>query len=418
VLVLFFLFFFYFYVVFMACFFYLFFMGGFMVDYFLFGFYGFDFSFCVIFDYVSFGFFICVSLISSLVFLYRNFYMEGTVDMRRFLFLVFLFVVSMFFLVFSGNFFVTMVGWDGLGLVSFCLVIFYGNSSSLESGLVTVFRNRVGDVFFLVCFFFFSFSGWWGCDSVAVYLVYVFLVFLFFGAITKSAQVPFSAWLPAAMAAPTPVSSLVHSSTLVTAGIYVLIRYHYLFDFLWVDFFKIFSIFTMVLAGMYASFEADLKKVVAMSTLSQLGMMLFVVSVGCWVLSFIHIIIHAFFKSMLFLGTGSLIGQVAGMQDSRFYGGNPVSYFSFVYFFSSCLCLSGFPFLVGFYSKDFIINSVSFGGGFWVYCAFLLGCVFTVVYRARLLWFGYVSFFKTFCFLSFFESSAFFVSVSFIFLKC
>jgi len=110
------------------------------------------------------------------------------------------------------------------------------------------------------------------------------------------------------------------------------------------DFFKVFSIFTMVLAGMYARFEADLKKVVAMSTLRQLGMMLFVVSIGCWSLSFIHMAIHAFFKSILFLGTGSLMGQVGGMQDSRFYGGNSVSYFSCVYFFSSCFCLSGFPF--------------------------------------------------------------------------
>jgi len=150
------------------------------------------------------------------------------------------------------------------------------------------------------------------------------------------------------------------------------------------DFFKVFSIFTMVLAGMYASFEIDLKKVVAMSTLRQLGIMLFVVSIGCWALSFIHIIIHALFKRMLFLGTGSLMGQVAGMQDSRFYGGNPVSYFSFVYFFSSCFCLIGFPFFIGFYSKDFIINSLSFIEGAVLYYVFLLGCVFTVVYRTRL----------------------------------
>jgi len=174
----------------------------------------------------------------------------------------------------------------------------------------------------------------------------------------------------------------------------------------------------MVLAGMYASFEADLKKVVAMSTLRQLGIMLFVVSIGCWVLSFIHMIIHAFFKSMLFLGTGSLMGQVAGMQDSRFYGGNSVSYFSCVYFFSRCFCLRGFPFFIGFYSKDFIINSVSFVEGGILYYIFLLGCIFTVIYSTRLVWFGYVSFFKTFSFVSFSESPIFFVSVSFIFLNC
>jgi len=184
------------------------------------------------------------------------------------------------------------------------------------------------------------------------------------------------------------------------------------------DFFKVFSIFTMVLAGIYASFEVDLKKVVAMSTLRQLGMMLFVVRIGCWVMSFIHMAIHAFFKSMLFLGTGSLMGQVAGMQDSRFYGGNPVSYFSFVYFFSSCFCLSGFPFFVGFYSKDFIINSVSFVEGGELYYMFLLGCVFTVVYSTRLIWMGYLSFFKTFSFVSFSERPVFFISVSLLFLKC
>jgi NADH:ubiquinone oxidoreductase subunit 5 (subunit L)/multisubunit Na+/H+ antiporter MnhA subunit len=184
------------------------------------------------------------------------------------------------------------------------------------------------------------------------------------------------------------------------------------------DFFKVFSIFTMVLAGMYARVELDLKKVVAMSTLRQLGIMLFVVSIGCWRLSFIHMVIHAFFKSMLFLGTGSLMGQVSGMQDSRFYGGNPFSYFSFVYFLSSCFCLRGFPFFVGFYSKDFIINSVSFVHGGLFYYVFLVGCVFTVIYRTRLFWLGYVSFFKTFSFISFVESPIFFISVSFIFLKC
>jgi len=96
-------------------------------------------------------------------------------------------------------------------------------------------------------------------------------------------------------------------------------------------------------------------------------------------------VVHAFFKSMLFLGTGSLMDQVAGMQDSRFYGGNPFSYFSFVYFFSRCFCLGGFPFFVGFYSKDFIINSVSFVDGGIIYYIFLLGCIFTVSYSTRLL---------------------------------
>lgn len=130
-----------------------------MFELFIFRLGGLDFSFTFIFDYLSLGFFSCVSFISAIIFFYSIFYMSGTTDFRRFQFLVFLFVASMCFLVFSGNFIVTIIGWDGLGLVSFCLVIFYSNSSSLESGLVTVFRNRVGDAFFLICFYFFFLGG-------------------------------------------------------------------------------------------------------------------------------------------------------------------------------------------------------------------------------------------------------------------
>jgi NADH-ubiquinone oxidoreductase chain 5 len=147
-------------VVFVGLFFFVFFRGGFVVDLYFFSFCGFDFVFSFVFDYLSLGFAGCVSVISSVVFLYRLFYMEGTVDFRRFGYMVFLFVVSMFFLVFSGNFFTTMIGWDGLGLTSFCLVVFYRNRSSLDSGLITVFRNRVGDVFFLLAFFLFLERGY------------------------------------------------------------------------------------------------------------------------------------------------------------------------------------------------------------------------------------------------------------------
>jgi len=271
-----------FYVFILFFFVYVFFIGGLLLEFYFFNFSGFDVSLSFVFDFVSLGFFGCVSFISGVVFYYRVFYIEGTFDMRRFLYLVFLFVVSMFFLVFSGNFFLTMVGWDGLGLVSFCLVIYYSNSSSLESGLVTVFRNRVGDVFFLLSFLFFLSSGMstWDFYSSSFFSFVVFLVFLFFGAITKSAQVPFSAWLPAAIAAPTPVSSLVHSSTLVTAGVYVLIRFNYVFWYFSFNFLKVFFLFTIILAGFCAVLEMDLKKIVAMSTLSQLGIMMFILSRG------------------------------------------------------------------------------------------------------------------------------------------
>jgi len=340
--------FFFIYFFFTFFFFVTFFGPSFLFDFYLFSISGLDASFTVVFDFVRTGFFSCVSFISGVVFLYRIFYMRGTVDTRRFGFLVFLFVLSIMILVFSGNFFFTIVGWDGLGLVSFCLVIFYSNSSRLESGLVTVFRNRVGDVFFLISFLFFFMNGFFTWDSFSLDLSFFFYVFIFFGAITKSAQVPFSAWLPAAIAAPTPVSSLVHSSTLVTAGVYVLIRFNYLFCFFSFLSVKFFFVFTMVLAGICAVIESDFKKIVAISTLRQLGMIMFILSVGAWMLSFLHIIIHAFFKSILFLRTGSLMGQISGTQDSRFYGRSLKNYGSFLYFVVRSLCLCGFPFFFRF----------------------------------------------------------------------
>ena len=153
--------------------------GGFILDFFLFSLSGFEVSLSFIIDYVSLGFFLRVSFISSMVFLYSLFYIRGTVDSRRFLWLVFGFVSSMFFLVFSGNFFMTIVGWDGLGLISFCLVIFYSNHGRLESGLVTVFRNRVGDVFFDVFLFFcrkrrFSFWCWFFFWGISFFYFFVF----------------------------------------------------------------------------------------------------------------------------------------------------------------------------------------------------------------------------------------------------
>lgn len=161
--------------------------GGVMFDFYLWDHRGVTVSLNFLFDYLSFGFFRRISFISGLVFFYRVFYMNGTVSLRQFCWLVFLFVFSIFLLVYSGNFFMVLVGWDGLGLVSFCLVIFYMRHGSLESGLVTVFRNRVGDVFFLFRFYFFYLNGSWLHDFHSFYCFWLFGVFIFCGGITKSA---------------------------------------------------------------------------------------------------------------------------------------------------------------------------------------------------------------------------------------
>jgi len=336
-------------------------------------------------DFLSAGFFLSVSFISSIVFLYRIFYIEGTNEMRRFSWLVLLFVISIFLLVFSSNILGIFLGWDGLGLISFCLVVFYPNRSRVESGLITIFINRVGDAFFLIRLYFFYTNLSWKYESFFYFSNITFLLLIFLGSITKSAQVPFSAWLPAAMAAPTPVSSLVHSSTLVTAGVYILIRFNFLFNFITSASFKIFFILTMIRGGLSACLESDFKKIVAISTLSQLGLILFILSLRNWLLSFIHIVIHAFFKRMLFLRTGSLIIQIRGSQDSRFFGRRFPSYGSSIHFLVSSFCLSGIPFFIGFYSKDLIIYNNSFLEGSLLYCIFLAGCLFTVTYSIRLI---------------------------------
>jgi len=309
--------------------------------------------------------------------------MSGTQDFRRFVYLLVVFIMSMFFLVFSGNFFTIMVGWDGLGFVSFCLVVFYSSSSSLCSGLLTVFINRVGDSFFLVCFYFFWVGGFFSTCLVLGTGVGAAIAAVFFvGCSTKSAQLPFSAWLPAAIAAPTPVSSLVHSSTLVAAGVYLMVRFNFIFFYVG-HYVILISLATMLLAGISALMEADFKKVVAMSTLSQLGFMVFTICLGLWKLSFLHMRLHSFFKSMLFLSAGFLIFRYGGFQDFRVCLGGGFSGWCFVFFITRSLCLSGFPFLLGFYSKDTILSSLPSVGGFLLSFVFFLSCIVTVLYSVR-----------------------------------
>lgn len=353
-----------------------------------------EFPLVFCFDLISVIFFFVVSIISRVIFFYGKFYMGEFVankntDNNRFFVLLFLFVVSIFFLVFSGSWLTVMIGWDGLGLTSFLLVIYYNNPSRLDSGLITVFSNRFGDCFFLLAFIFMFYAGWVSFSFFSLEISFVIVFFIILGCITKSAQLPFSSWLPYAIAAPTPVSSLVHSSTLVTAGVYLLVRFNYLlvncFFFL-----SIISLMTIFLAGACAIYEIDLKKVVAISTLSQLGFIIFSLSCGFWALSFLHIVFHAFFKRCLFLSTGNLIHFILGCQDSREFGGFGSSGFSKILFIIRVLSLSGFPFSLGFYSKDTLIGGeIFFSNGVFSFI-FFMSCFFTVCYRFRII---YIAFF-------------------------
>nr|QTT79703.1 NADH dehydrogenase subunit 5 [Platyscapa corneri] len=339
------------------------------------------------FDWMTFMFMFIVMLISSMIMLYCNEYMMSDNNKVRFFYLLFFFIMSMMLMIVSPNMISILIGWDGLGLISYLLVIYYNSVSSYNSGMLTVLMNRVGDVFILLSIGLMSMYGSWNfmnynnMDSVI-------LLFVMISAFTKSAQFPFSSWLPAAMAAPTPVSSLVHSSTLVTAGVYLLIRFNTLFVNceLLMLYIKITGLITMMMAGFLAIFDVDLKKIIAYSTLSQLGMMMVIYGFGQFELVFFHLVIHAIFKSMMFMCSGVIIHNLMNNQDIRFMGCvSKMMPLTYMIMMISSFSLCGMPFLSGFYSKDKILEYVLLSGdSILVKLMFMLSIMLTIMYSIRL----------------------------------
>nr|QKQ14769.1 NADH dehydrogenase subunit 5 [Coccidophilus cariba] len=351
-----------------------------------------DIQVLFLFDWMSFLFMSFVLLISSMVIFYSQDYMESEKNLSRFIMLVILFVFSMMFLIISPNLISILLGWDGLGLVSYCLVVYYQNVKSYNAGMLTILSNRIGDVMFLMSIAWMMNYGSWNflfyIDFMKNdYEMKLILILMILAAMTKSAQIPFSSWLPAAMAAPTPVSSLVHSSTLVTAGVYLLIRFNVGFSFNMKMFLLLISLLTMFMSGLGANFEFDLKKIIALSTLSQLGLMMSILALGDWMLSFYHLLVHALFKALLFMCAGNIIHNLSNCQDIRFMGSliNKMP-LTCVYFNVSNLSLCGLPFFSGFYSKDLIVEFMSMGYlNLFVYLIFYISIGLTVSYSFRLI---------------------------------
>nr|WUV40951.1 NADH dehydrogenase subunit 5 [Dolichopus linearis] len=349
-----------------------------------------------LFDWMSLMFMSFVLLISSLVIYYSKEYMSGDHNINRFIMLVLLFVLSMMLLIISPNLISILLGWDGLGLVSYCLVIYFQNEKSYNAGMLTALSNRIGDVALLLSIAWMLNYGSWN------YIFYLDLMkndlsmviiggLVMLAAMTKSAQIPFSSWLPAAMAAPTPVSALVHSSTLVTAGVYLLIRFNVLLCDTWAGkFLLVVSGLTMFMAGVGANFEFDLKKIIALSTLSQLGLMMSILSMGFYKLAFFHLLTHALFKALLFMCAGAIIHNMNNFQDIRYMGGLAVH----MPFTSSCfnvanLALCGMPFLAGFYSKDLILEIVSLSYvNMFSFFLYFFSTGLTVCYSFRLVYYS------------------------------
>nr|BDC91889.1 NADH dehydrogenase subunit 5 [Notomastus sp. GK-2021] len=322
-----------------------------------------------------------VLFIAACVFLFAQTYMKP--DSHRFVQILFLFVLSMNILIYSSSLVGLLLGWDGLGLTSFLLVMYYQNPYAAGASLITALTNRLGDVALILLVTAGASLGHWQITSMSLCLPAAIL--LVFGAMTKSAQFPFCSWLPQAMAAPTPVSALVHSSTLVTAGVYLLIRFFPMLPSSILHLLTLAGASTMLLASVSACYEFDLKKVVAYSTLSQLGLMFVALGLGAPLLALFHLLTHAMFKAVLFLCVGICIHYHLHMQDIRFMGNLshrlPVTH-SIMLIANLALC--GTPFLAGFYSKEPILELASVTSIGWLTLFFAIGAtLLTTTYSIR-----------------------------------
>jgi len=302
------------------------------------------------FFYMSLSFLFILFVILVRVSIYSNYYLSSDINLMLFKSILTCFASRMVLLIFANRWLLLFISWDGLGITSFFLVLYYMNNNGITGSIATVMTNRIGDYFLVI-----SLSNL-VVEKVRYRLVITRILIL--ARITKSAMIPFSSWLPKAIAAPTPVSALVHSRTLVTAGIVLLTKIPVFFDYLFVKFIFLLGFVTMTFASSIALFEVDMKKVVALSTLSQLGFMIVSFSFGLVRLMMIHLFMHALFKSFLFFNVGVII-NLERIQDSRrmSYATSFISTSIKVYISFSLVSLMGFIFTSGMVSKEFIVES-------------------------------------------------------------
>ncbi|YP_002149701.1 NADH dehydrogenase subunit 5 (mitochondrion) [Stylophora pistillata] len=343
-----------------------------------------------------------VFIVSTLVHIFSIAYMRGDPHVPRFMTYLSLFTFLMVLLVTSDNFLQLFIGWEGVGLCSYLLINFWltrleANRAAIKAMLV----NRIGDIGLLLAMFL-LWDLFGSLDFSTIFnsiffsnQIFFICLFLFFGVMGKSAQLGLHTWLPDAMEGPTPVSALIHAATMVTAGVFLLIRASPLFDVvpLILIIISIVGVLTVFIAGTIGLVQNDLKKIIAYSTCSQLGYMVVACGLSHYAISLFHLMNHAFFKALLFLSAGSLIHAVIDEQDIRKMGGLlsflPLTY---VFFLIGSFSLMGFPFLTGFYSKDLILEFAF--GQFYLIFVYWLGCfsvLLTIIYSIRLIYLVFLS---------------------------
>jgi len=358
------------------------------------------------FDSLTVSMLIPVLIVSSLVHLYSIGYMSHDPHNQRFFSYLSLFTFMMIILVTANNFLLMFVGWEGVGVCSYLLVSFwFTRIAANQSSLSAFLTNRVGDCFLTIGMFAIIWS-FGNLDYATVFSTAPFVsenvvtlvgICLLIGAMAKSSQIGLHVWLPMAMEGPTPVSALIHAATMVTAGVYLLMRSSPLIEYsntvlilcLWL------GAITTIFSSLIGLFQQDIKKVIAYSTMSQLGMMVVAVGLSSYNTALFHLVNHAFYKALLFLGAGAVIHAVADNQDFRKYGGLkaflPLTYSVMLI---ASLILVAFPFMTGFYSKDFIIESAYgqyYFSGTAVYFVSTIGAMFTTLYSVKVLYLTFLT---------------------------
>ncbi len=362
---------------------------------------GFNVDMAILVDPLSVMMCLIVTGVSFLIHLYSVSYMTSDEGFTRFFAYLNYFVFSMLLLVLASNFVLLIVGWAFVGAASYLLISFYyRRSTATTAGIKAFVINVIGDVGLVIgAFLLFDATGALAFDEVFNAAPDVFstndgqlvaaCIMLLIGAFAKSAQLPFHTWLPDAMEGPTPVSSLIHAATMVTAGVYLIARMNPLFSLApaAADVGAVVGCTTLLVAATIAMVQTDLKRVIAYSTMSQIGYMIMGVSVFAYSAGMFHLMTHAFFKALLFMAAGSVIGAMAGVQSLDRMGGlRKAMPFTFIVFTCGALALAAFPFTSGFFSKDEILAYTLDRGGWYIALAVVgyIAALLTAIYTFRL----------------------------------
>jgi len=368
-----------------------------MFDWFEIGFFKVQFSFLV--DQLSSLMLLIITGVGFLIHLYSVGYMQNDEGFGKFFAYLNLFIFFMLLLVLGSNYLIMFIGWEGVGLCSYLLIGFwFTNPDYADAAKKAFVMNRIGDLGFIIGLFLimnyfgsvtfadiFPKAASMQAGSVPFTLI---TILLFIGAVGKSAQIPLFTWLPDAMAGPTPVSALIHAATMVTAGVYMVARSNILFTLApyTMTIIAVVGLATAVFAALIALSQTDIKKVLAYSTVSQLGYMFLGLGVGAYTGAFFHVLTHAFFKALLFLGAGSVIHAMSNEQDMRQMGGLKGKLkITFITMLIGTLAISGIPPFAGFFSKDEILAH-TFAHSETMYVIGVITAMFTSFYMFRMLY--------------------------------